>query len=225
MRQFPLEALDTAPGRLVEWRLCSPDAPDGGDGPGAARRASFNQDKHFTAAEQSRDSADPVASWIAVTFELPGPLDHAALEEALLSFVRRHEVLRCAFRRLAGDLSCASYPPEGLTLQAAELGEFTTTQGVRDFLAERFRATIDTLAWPLFAMGAVVRESSTTVYLAFDHIVCDGVSMPNVVHDIAHAYSAALCGREPELPPTGSYLDFADTQRRRFLTLDRKSVV
>ncbi|MFD7890909.1 condensation domain-containing protein, partial [Streptomyces albidoflavus] len=219
MRQFPLEALDTAPGRLVEWRLCSPDAPDAGDGPGAARRASFNQDKHFTAAEQSRDSADPVASWIAVTFELPGPLDHAALEEALLSFVRRHEVLRCAFRRLAGDLSCASYPPEGLTLQAAELGEFTTTQGVRDFLAERFRATIDTLAWPLFAMGAVVREASTTVYLAFDHIVCDGVSMPNVVHDIAHAYSAALCGREPELPPTGSYLDFADTQRRRFLTL------
>ncbi|MFD5025967.1 condensation domain-containing protein [Streptomyces sp. NPDC058373] len=218
MRQFPLETLDVAPGRLIEWQLRSTDAPGGG-GPEAARRASFNQDKHFTAAEQSRDADDQVASWIAVTFELPGPLDQAALEEALLSFVRRHEVLRCAFQRLAGDLSCASYDPGGLTLDAAELGEFTTTEAVRGFLAARFRATIDTLAWPLFTMGAVVRDACSTVYLAFDHIVCDGVSMPNVAHDIAHAYAAALSGDEPELPRTGSYLDFADTQRNRFLTL------
>ncbi|MGW9281996.1 condensation domain-containing protein [Streptomyces diastaticus] len=220
MRQFPLETLRVAPGRLVEWRLRSPDArqaPDGG--PGSARRASSNQDKHFTSAEQSRGSDDQVASWVAVTFELSGPLDRTALEAALLAFVRRHEVLRCAFQRLAGDLSCASYPPENLALDTAELGEFTTTEAVRSFLADRFRATIDTLGWPLFTMGAVVRDASSTVYLAFDHIVCDGVSMPNVVHDIARAYTAALDGREPELPPTGSYLDFADTQRRRFLAL------
>ncbi|MFJ9340390.1 condensation domain-containing protein [Streptomyces sp. NPDC101733] len=246
MRQFPLEMRHVAPGRVVEWRLRStaaarpaaptaptPDrvpeqgsgqgsgqgpAPGPGDAPG--RRASFNQDKHFTVAEESRGAEDPVASWLALTFEVDGALDEAALTQALLAFVERHEVLRCEFRRLAGELACEPLPVGELTLEPREIASFVESGQVRDFLVDRFKRSIDTLAWPLFTMGAVVRPDSATVYLAFDHIVCDGMSMPIVLREVQDAYEALLRGEDLSPEPAPSYLDFAEEQRRRYLSID-----
>ncbi|MGW0364457.1 condensation domain-containing protein [Streptomyces sp. NPDC002990] len=220
MRQFPLEMHDVAPGRVVEWRLRSTAEEAGGGGETSGRRASFNQDKHFTVAEESRAADDPVASWLAVTFEVTGVLDQPALAQALLAFVQRHEVLRCAFRRLAGELACEPLDPAELTLDAEHVAVFETSELLRDFLVERFRRSIDTLSWPLFTMGAVLREGSATVYLAFDHIVCDGMSMPIVVHEVLTAYEALCRGEDIDLPPAPSYLDFAEEQRRRYLSID-----
>jgi hypothetical protein len=218
MRQFPLESLDLAPGRLVEWRLHrTGERADSGDGP--VRRASFNQDKHFTVAEEGREEDDQFSSWLAVTFEVSGTLDRCALESALLHFTRRHEVLRCEFRRLAGELACEPLRPQDIGLAAVDVGEFDSSDELRTFLADSFTARIDTLSWPLFVMGAVVREGSSTVYLAFDHIVCDGMSMPNVVSDIQTAYAAYTGGRDVVLPTAGSYLDFAQEQRHRYLSI------
>ncbi|MFF4580415.1 condensation domain-containing protein [Streptomyces sp. NPDC001389] len=213
MRQFPLEMHHVAPGRLVEWRLRSTTAPGAAD-----RRASFNQDKHFTVAEESRADGDRVASWVAVTFEVEGALDEPALARALLGFVQRHEVLRCEFLRLAGEVSCAPLSADELALEAEEVAAHGSADRLGAFLSERFQRSIDTLSWPLFVMGAVVRPDSATVYLAFDHIVCDGMSMPVVAHQVLTSYEALLRGEEPELPPAPSYLDFADEQRRRYLS-------
>ncbi|WP_374772391.1 condensation domain-containing protein [Streptomyces sp. NBC_01310] len=220
MRQFPLEMHHVAPGRVVEWRLRSTAAEAGPTGDPASRKASFNQDKHFSVAEESRAADDPVASWVAVTFEVSGPLDKQALAQSLLSFVRRHEVLRCAFLRLAGELSCEPFDPAELALEPEHVGTFATSGLLRDFLVERFKRSIDTLSWPLFTMGAVLREDSATVYLAFDHIVCDGMSMPIVVREVMTAYESLRRGEDAELPPAPSYLDFADEQRRRYLSID-----
>ncbi|MFG2874466.1 condensation domain-containing protein [Streptomyces sp. NPDC048337] len=221
MRQFPLEMHDVAPGRVVEWRLRSTAAAEADDpADPTGRRASFNQDKHFTVAEESRAADDPVASWLAVTFEVAGRLDERALAQALLAFVQRHEVLRCAFRRLAGELACEPFDPAELALDSEEVGDFETSELLRGFLVERFKRSIDTLSWPLFTMGAVLREDSATVYLAFDHIVCDGMSMPIVVNEVLSTYEALCRGEEVELPPAPSYLDFADEQRRRYLSID-----
>lgn len=209
------------PGRVVEWRLRSTAVPVPAAGDGEGRRAaSFNQDKHFTVAEESRGADDPVASWIAVTFEVAGALDEQALNRALLAFVRRHEVLRCEFRRLAGELACEPIAADELLLEAVEVADFDSSQELGGFLVDRFRRSIDTLSWPLFTMGAVLREDSATVYLAFDHIVCDGMSMPIVVHEVQSAYEALRRGEDPALPPAPSYLDFADEQRRRYLSID-----
>ncbi|MEU7726946.1 condensation domain-containing protein [Streptomyces sp. NPDC040724] len=222
MRQFPLEMHHVAPGRVVEWRLRSTAAEAGGMDDPASRKASFNQDKHFTVAEESRAADDPVASWVAVTFEVTGPLDEEALAQSLLSFVRRHEVLRCAFRRLAGELACEPFDPSGLSLDPLDVGTFESAELLNAFLVERFKRSIDTLSWPLFIMGAVLREDSATVYLAFDHIVCDGMSMPIVVREVLTAYEALSRGDEIALPPAPSYLDFADQQRRRYLSIDAR---
>lgn len=190
-----------APGRVVEWRLRSTAAEAAETGDPVGRKASFNQDKHFTVAEESRAADDPVASWVAVTFEVAGPLDEQALAQSLLSFVQRHEVLRCAFRRLAGEVACEPFDPASLTLEPQQVATFETSDLLRAFLVERFKRSIDTLSWPLFIMGAVEREDSATVYLAFDHIVCDGMSMPIVAREVSTGYEALCRGESVELPP------------------------
>ncbi|MEV4194057.1 condensation domain-containing protein [Streptomyces toxytricini] len=217
MRQFPLEMHGMAPGRVVEWRLRSTAGPE----PAAeteGRRASFNQDKHFTVAEESRGADDPVASWLAVTFEVSEDLDEQAMTQALLAFARRHEVLRCEFRRLAGELACDPIPPAELALAVHPVASFDSAPELVGFLSERFKRSIDTLAWPLFTMGAVLRPGSATVYLAFDHIVCDGLSMPIVVQEVQDAYEALRRGERLDELPAPSYLDFAEEQRRRYLS-------
>ncbi|MFG2998598.1 condensation domain-containing protein [Streptomyces sp. NPDC048340] len=220
MRQFPLEMHHMAPGRVVEWRLRSTAAEACGPDDAADRQASFNQDKHFTVAEESRADGDPIASWVAVTFEVAGALDEDALTRSLLAFVQRHEVLRCEFRRLAGELACAPIAPDELALDSVPVAAFETSGALKHFLVERFKRSIDTLSWPLFTMGAVLREDSATVYLAFDHIVCDGLSMPVVVNDVQSVYEALCRGEEHVVEPAPSYLDFAEEQRGRYLSID-----
>jgi condensation domain-containing protein len=221
MLQIPISALDIEPGHVVEWRLRSSKADrTGADGAGASRReASFNQDKHFAAAQESRGERDPIASWVATTFEIEGRLDRQALESAFFLFVRRHEVLRCEFERLIGDLTCEPLKADDIALEPFEAGHADSTGEVRAYLAEQFEKQIDTLSWPLFVMGAVVREHSATVYLAFDHLVTDGLSMPIAVNDVATAYRAIAGGREVELPEVGSYVDFGHRQRARYLSM------
>ena len=221
MRQFPLDELDIAPGRVIEWRVCSTWEGDAGAAGEGRKSASFNQDKHFSVIEEARKANELIASWLAVTFEVRGRFDQEAMEAALLYFTRRHEVLRCEFRRLAGDLSCDPVAAAHVGLEAVDKGDFGSAEELRAFLAGSFRENTDTLSWPLFVMGAVVRDGGpSTVYLAFDHIVSDGVSMPNVVHDIQTAYAAFVQGRKVVLPAAGSYLDFGQEQRNRYLSID-----
>ncbi|OKJ87531.1 hypothetical protein AMK33_38105 [Streptomyces sp. CB02400] len=222
MRQIPWESADIAPGHIVQWRV-RVVGPAPADRPREEyrRSASFNQDKHYSLIEATRNTEDPLASWLAVTFEVEGTLHRGALEKALLHLVRRHHCLRCEFRRLTEDLALAVYGPDDIELEAVDMGAFDTPQEVRAFLADSFQKDADTLVWPPYTMGAVVRDGgSTTVYLAFDHIVSDGMSMPNIAYDVQTAYAAYCAGEDPELPPAGSYVDFAREQRHRYASIE-----
>jgi hypothetical protein len=237
MFQVSLATLEIAPGTVTEWRLRPVDPTRQTVARRLPQEASFNQEKHYRAALQSRGALDPrtfsvtnsaefvtdecaavdpvgvVDSWIATTFEIKGPLDRSALESALLLFVQRHEVLRCDFHQPGDNLMCRPLDPDEVCLDVTDERYVDSTAALQDYLTERFEKMTDILSWPLFVMGAVVRKGSTTVYLAFDHIVCDGMSMPNVVHDVASAYYAFANDRQLRLPATGSYLDFGREQR------------
>ncbi|WEH18055.1 condensation domain-containing protein [Streptomyces sp. VNUA24] len=232
MLQIPFSDAAVAPGTVISWSLRTKNSPrDGKDSspepsscpsptssPAPLTSASFNQDKHHSSSEAARSTSDGIASSITVTFEITGTLDTGALESALLLLVRRHEVLRSEFRRLAGDLNCTALAPESIVLEAERVGDFPTGDELHTHLDKTFKS-IDTLSWPLFLMGAVVRETGATVYLCFDHIVCDGLSMPVVVNELQTAYADFTGGRTPRLPPAGSYLTFGDDQRRRYTSL------
>lgn len=217
MRQFPLEDLDIAPGHVLEWRLELRD--DEGALHDEREQSSFNQAKHFFHMEDSRSNDTGMGSWLSITFEIDGVLDRTALESAFLLLARRHEVLRCAFHRQESDLACAVYEPGEVELRTVDVGPFATSADLRAHLFRSF-CGIDTLDWPLYLMGAVVRpDGPTTVYLALDHIVSDGMSVLHIVDDVQAAYAASATGTSLDLPPTGSYVEFAREQRERCASL------
>lgn len=219
MRQAPLEEREFTPGHIMEWELL-PTAMRGAAGPGRARGVtSYTQEKYLAAAQEARTTDDSITSYVAVTFELPGALDREALEAALLHLVRRHEVLRCTFQQLSGDPACDVLGPDEVTLKLVDVGPFDGSAEVHAFLAESFRR-IDTLNGPLFVMGAVIGDASTTVYLAFDHLLSDGMSAPLVVRDVGVAYTSYARGDQPELPEAGSYLAFSRAQLARNQEID-----
>ncbi len=214
MLQVPIEDVEIAPGHVFEWSVVETRMHGSAESGPAHETTTYNQAKHFAVAQDSRSTNDSVSAYVAGSFEISGPLDRGALESALLHFVRRHEVLRCTFQQLAGDLSCDALAPEDIELKTVDVGPVGSAAGIRTYLHEFFQR-VDTLSWPLIIMGAVVRDDSTTVYFACDHLVTDGLSTPIAVHDIASAYAAYAGGEEPDFSEVGSYVDFSREQRSR----------
>ncbi|MEU0742580.1 condensation domain-containing protein [Streptomyces sp. NPDC006134] len=218
MIQVSVENVDIAPGHAVEWTVVSPSSAGSADGTHQGGSTTYNQAKHFAVARSAREADDTVCAYVAGTFDLPGPVDQDALEAALLHLVRRHEVLRCTFRQLAGDVSCDAIAPKDVELKREDRGFIGSSAGVREYLHQAFQR-IDPLSWPLIVMGAVLREDGATVWFACDHLVTDGLTTPVVVRDIATAYEAYATGRAPDLPEVGSYLEYSRRQRDRNASL------
>ncbi|WP_344117973.1 condensation domain-containing protein [Streptomyces blastmyceticus] len=206
--------MEFAPGHIFEWQMVSAKRSLSEKPAQQLQTTTYNQAKHFAVAQGARSANDMISAYVAGTFEIPGVLDRSALESALLYFVRRHEVLRCTFQQLAGDLSCDILEPDDVKLELIDRGSADSAAELRAFLHEFFQK-VDTLSWPLILMGAVIRDESTTVYFACDHLVTDGLSTPIAVNDIATAYAAFSRGHQPVLPEAGSYLTFSREQRRR----------
>ncbi|MCX4751329.1 condensation domain-containing protein [Kitasatospora sp. NBC_01287] len=239
MLQVPVEEWEIAPGRAVEWtvsfagatgpttatgptghtgptRATVPSAPPGPPGSSASVGpvASYNQEDHFSVAQGLRRADVRYRSWIGGSFEIEGPLDVRALEEAFLHLVRRHEVLRCVFREHGGALALDVVGPRDVKLERVEAGRIASRAEAGAYV-RRFLGGTDTLRGPWLVMGAMVRDDSTTVYFACDHLVIDGVSVPVAVHDIATAYAALREGRRILLPEASGFLGYAEQERRR----------
>ncbi|MEE1783235.1 condensation domain-containing protein [Streptomyces sp. SP17BM10] len=205
MLQISVEDSEIDPGEAHRWHLVS---LTGDGGPAPRRTTGYNQAKHFTVAQHAQSIDEPIRSYVAASFDLPGRVDLDALEGAFLHLVRRHEVLRAVYQPLGGDLGCEVLTPDEVALKHDYVGPLETPAEVTGHLHEAFRE-VDTLAWPLITMGAVVRPESTTVWFSCDHLVTDGLSSAIAVNDIATAYRGLAQEQEP-----GSYLEFSRTQRR-----------
>ncbi|MFJ9429332.1 condensation domain-containing protein [Streptomyces sp. NPDC101490] len=230
MLQLPSSELVLAPGHAVEWRVhtsaARTAAPRGTAGPGVPEPSrplpSYNQEYHFGAfappageagaggPERNGSRTDSYAG----TFEIRGGLDRPALEAALLHCVRRHAALRGAFRPSPGGLVIEIAAPQDVKLEPVDHGPVVSAAAARAH-AERFLRATDTRDGPWIVMGAMVREESTTVHFACDHLVTDGTSMMIVLNDIATAYEAFASGREPDLPEAGNFADHSRVERQR----------
>ncbi|QSQ17432.1 condensation domain-containing protein [Myxococcus landrumensis] len=223
MHQVPLTHAGFNAGHVHEWRL-GPPRNTLAVAPLSDKPASYNQEKHFSAAVMARQEHVAENYWIGLSFKIPGPLNVDALEAALLLFVRRHEVLRCGFEQLiAGDLRCDVMKPEEVRLVHTDVGPLASSEAVTAHVRATFNRDIDTLSWPLFVLGVVVEETQATVYMGFDHILCDGLSLVIAVEEVERDYAALAAGQRPALEVAGSYLDFGDEQRRRYSLLTANS--
>ncbi|HEX7840787.1 MAG TPA: amino acid adenylation domain-containing protein [Kofleriaceae bacterium] len=175
---------------------------------------SYAQERLWLLQELEPDS--PVYN-IPLTIQFPHELDIAALERSLTGLLRRHEVLRTAFRTRGGEPTQVVRPPSDTKLEVIDLRDLAEDQ--RDY--EFARIAGDQAARPFDLSGdsllrwLVFRFSDTDqrLHLVVHHIVCDGWSLEIMMREIKAGYAAEIAAGPPVADPPLQYADFAVWQR------------
>jgi amino acid adenylation domain-containing protein len=152
---------------------------------------------------------------MAVALRLEGPLDVAALEQALNTIVARHESLRTVFgpgrelslAQLVQEQASLKLPCVDLSHLAAEARE----ERARVLYSEEARRPFN-LSTDLMLRGQLVRLDAqhSLLLLTLHHIAGDGWSMDVLLEEMSRLYAAAVQRQPLALPPLPvQYGDYA----------------
>ncbi|TDD60260.1 acyltransferase papA2 [Kribbella antibiotica] len=210
-----IQRCEIRPGHLVEWTV-HPSTIEAATGlPEDSRPPSYVQESHVKTARSVRDDGLFVPTWLGTAFDIPGPIDLDVLQEALRLWTLRHETMRSGFRSVDGEMRRFTLEAEALVLHRGEIGNFPDAEVLTQYLQDRFDVAADALSWPNFIYTAVVRDDSTSVYMAFDHSNVDAYSIYRIPTEIHELYAAGLEGRTEDTLPVASYVDFSAIERTK----------
>ncbi|WP_375511203.1 amino acid adenylation domain-containing protein [uncultured Nostoc sp.] len=156
---------------------------------------------------------------IPLALRLSGPLQVAALEQAIAEIVRRHEVLRTTFKMVNGSPVQVINPVSSMTLAVVDLQHLE--QGnqsalVQQLITEEAQHPFDLSKDTLLRVNLLrLQQSEYVLLLVMHHIVSDGWSLGIFIRELSALYQA-FCFKQPsplsELPI--QYADFAYWQRQ-----------
>ncbi len=166
---------------------------------------------------------------------LEGPLDRDALDRALGELARRHDALRTRFPAVAGEplqvVEPAASPAvpggpgriDGTAAATAPLIDLSALAAARrqrlagEIAGEQSRRPFDLARGPLFRLQLLrLAPRDHALLLAVHHIVCDGLSLAILLHELTVLYGAFAAGRSsPLAAPRARFGDFARAQRQR----------
>lgn len=159
-----------------------------------------------------------------------GVINMPALEQALNEVVRRHEVLRTAFRLSSDGRPEAVVAPQlRIPLPVIDLANLASSQQEAEIVrlaSEEARRPFDLARGPLLRTTLLKLGPADWIFLSsLHHIVCDGWSANVFSRELGELYAAFSVRRPsplPELPI--QYGDFAHWQRNwlRAETLERQ---
>ncbi|WP_052680584.1 non-ribosomal peptide synthetase [Streptomyces sp. NRRL F-4428] len=182
---------------------------------GPRSRSSFQQEQMWFV---DKLGAGKARNNIALSITLGGPLDRAALHEALNAVVARHQVLHSKLVEIDGVPWQEPVPSFVLGIQSTDLS------GSEDADRELAELTADCAAAP-FDLAAAPPVRAHLVRLAADrhvllwvvhHIAWDPGSTRIFTEELTTSYAAAAAGRRPEAPRLAvEYADFAAWQRAK----------
>lgn len=213
MKMTWISDYDAQPGQLIEWRLHPAAIAAAVRSEQDPRPPSYMQEAHVRAAAVLRDIGVEAPTWLGAAFDLPGALDHDALEATLLQWITRHETLRSGLRQTQGEWERFTLSAEAVSLDRSAPQQFSRGADVLRYLEARSDEATDPLTWPPYLFATVGRKDGFTVYLAFDHSNVDGYSIVQIPHEIHELYAAAVEGRPARLAKAGSYVDFSKIER------------
>ncbi|QKW23308.1 LLM class flavin-dependent oxidoreductase [Kitasatospora sp. NA04385] len=157
---------------------------------------------------------------VPLGYDITGPLDADALQQALTETARRHEILRTAFRSVAGTPHQVVLAPAPVAVPVTDL----TGPGRSPEQVAALAATLadEEAAVPFdLVAGRVVRArllrlgpEHHRLLLTVHHLACDAPAVGTLGKEIEAHYRAALEGGSPqsgELPM--QYADFAHWQQ------------
>jgi hypothetical protein len=211
---------DARSGHLIEWTLHAATVASADDVTEDSRPPAYIQESHVRTVRTLRQRGRYIPTWVGTAFDILGHVDLDILESTLQLWTRSHETLRSGFRWVGEDLQRFTLDVDTVSLQREMVGDFPWAEGLCQHLQDRFDAATDSMSWPNFIYAAVVRDDSTSLYLAFDHINVDAYSLLLVPAEIHNLYAARAEGRAVEPPETGSYVDFSEIERAQADRID-----
>lgn len=156
-----------------------------------------------------------------VRIPLPGPADHQLACAVVDHLLRRHELLRTAFR---GDDEGRPYQSIGATAAAPPLAVVDLTTLAPDDREEELHRLVglqhgepfDISTAPLLRAGLFATDAGSSVLaLTTHHLVSDIATEAILAADVTELHRALSAGDEPKLPPLPlQYADFAVWQRQ-----------
>ena len=143
--------------------------------------------------------------------ELRGPLDVAALKEALQWLVKRHEALRMSFD-LRQPISYL-HPHAAVQLSVRSIAVDDPKQ-IDDLARMESCTPFEIDQAPLFRVQLLsVGKDHHIVLLTTHHLVCDGFSIRTLLKEFSEGYSLPA-GRAPTAASPPKYTDYVKAQRK-----------
>jgi hypothetical protein len=208
-----IQRCEIRPGRLVKWTLHPTTAEAATHSPEDARPPAYVQESHVRTARSVREDGLFVPTWLGTAFDIPGRVDLDVLQDSLRDWTLRHETLRSGFRWVGDDMRRFTLEADAVVLHRDDVGEFPDATMLVQYLQDLFDVNADALSWPNFIYTAVVRDDSTSVYMAFDHSNVDAHSIQRIPAEIHELYAAGVEGRTVHTDPVSSYVDFCAIER------------
>ncbi|GAB2714348.1 non-ribosomal peptide synthetase [Kitasatospora kifunensis] len=203
--------------------LAAPAVPQPKDGLGAVVPVPRSGPLPLSSAQRRMwflDQLEPgsVEYLLPVLLRLRGPLDSAALGQALDDLVARHEVLRTRYLAPDGVPVQVIDPPAALGTIPVDLtalpGDEAAERAEELLRAEAARPFALDREHPLHALLVRVAADEHLLSLTFHHIAMDGWSVELLGRDLGALYRARTVGGTlPPRPPV-QYADFAAWQER-----------
>jgi amino acid adenylation domain-containing protein len=171
------------------------------------------QERHWVLYQLEPDSP---AQNVPQVLRLRGPLDVAALEQALTLVCVRQAMLRTTFETAGGVPAQRIGPPVTISLPPVPV----TAGTLNEIISRDADQPFDLTAAPPWR-ATLLRLAPDDHYLLLNlhHIICDGWSMPVLVEEMAACYAD---GQPEDLPPLHvQYADYARWQQDWLADSDR----
>ncbi|MEG4044871.1 amino acid adenylation domain-containing protein [Microcoleus sp. Pol17_C1] len=156
---------------------------------------------------------------IVAGVRLTGTLDARALDRSLNELVKRHEVLRTAFKTINGQpvqAIASNLELKILEIDLRSLPETERSREVERLIAAEAKLAFDLSQAPLLRAKLLhLSDSNWVLLLSTHHIIFDGWSMGIFIQELATFYQAFCTGKPSPLPEQSvQYADFASWQRQ-----------
>jgi amino acid adenylation domain-containing protein len=150
---------------------------------------------------------------------LTGTLDARALDRSLNELVKRHEVLRTAFKTINGQpvqAIASNLELKILEIDLRSLPETERDREVERLIAAESQQGFDLSQAPLLRAKLLhLSDSNWVLLLSTHHIISDAWSMGIFIQELATFYQAFCTGKPSALPELSvQYADFASWQRQ-----------
>lgn len=222
------------PGVLTSWHPTEAAREVARQAPVSPVPVSYMQGQHIRGVVERTGSGLEYSRQIIATCEVPGQCDIAAMNEALNSYLRRHDTYRSWFEYTDTGASGATgngtgeilrrtiTDPEDLEFEPVNHGELAV-EDVRKHLVD-----IPTpLEWGCFSFGIVQSEDSFNFYAAIDHVHGDAALIGITMLEAHGRYTALTTGGSAfALPDAGSFDEWCvqEHERTSALTVDSPEV-